>query len=86
MSIPPQQLRLEVKTQTGLKWNSWAEGVGGGQVKLVRAVQTINALQGHSVAFCSLCRVCLSARTTLLLAVAPLHLLLHLYVRIFLVS
>lgn len=64
----------------------WAEGVGGGHVRLIRAVKAINALQGHNISFYSLCRVCLGARMTLLLAVISLQLLLHLYARIFLVS
>ena len=63
-----------------------AEGVGGGQVRLVRAVKAIKALQGHNIGFYSLCRVCLGSRITLLLAVTPLQLLLCLYARIFLVS
>lgn len=62
----------------------WAEG--GGQVRLVRAVKAISALQGHNIGFSSLCRVCLGVRTTLLLVVTPLQLLLHLYARFFLVS
>lgn len=50
----------------------WTEDVGGCQVRLVRALKAICAVQVHNKGFCSLCRVCLDARTNLMLAVSSL--------------